>query len=254
MLLRLLSLIAMGSSLALAQAPSPAETKPVPNAESSPEPVKPSVKKLDDTHYQVGEVTFDPKSREIRFPAEVGAPDRTLEFLVVHENGKTYESLLATKISATHLSLALNLLRYLPSRELYPLPNGTGGVSNKFPEVAADVKARARINIEVEWTADGQVRRVPANDWIQHSVKTTAMPAGPWVYGGSEFFEGKYVPETTGDIIAILVAPSALVNYPGKDNDDGNVWTPFANHIPTAGTHVTVIITPVQNTQPLPKP
>ena len=243
MLLRLLSLIAIGSSFALAQAP-----------ESASEPVKPSVKKLDGTHYQIGDVTFDQQSREIRFPAEVGEPNRTLEFLVVHENGKTYESLLSSKISATHLSLAFNLLRYLPSRELYPLPNGRGGVTDKFPEVAADVKARARINIEVEWTADGQVRRVPANDWIQHSAKTTAMPAGPWVYGGSEFFEGKYIPETTGDIIAILVAPSALINYPGKDNDDGNVWTTFAARIPPAGTRVTVIITPIHNTPPLAKP
>lgn len=246
MLLRLLSLIAIGSSLGLAQAPSPADR--------AAEPVKPSVNKLDDTRYQIGEVTFDQKLREIRFPAEVGEPDRTLEFLVVHENGKTYESLLATKISATHLSLALNLLRYQPSRELYPLPNGRGGVTDKFPEVAAEVKASARIAIEVEWTADGKVSRVPINDWIQHLVKTTAMPAGPWVYGGSEFFEGKYVPETTGDLIGILVAPSALINYPGEDNDDGNVWTPFAKRIPAAGTHVTVIIRPAHNTQPLAKP
>jgi hypothetical protein len=243
MLLRLLSLITIGSSLALAQAP-----------EAASEPVKPSVKKLDDTRYQIGDVTFDQKSREIRFPAEVGAPDRTLEFLVVHENGKTYESLLSTKISATHLSLAFSLLRYPQSRELYPLPNGTGGVTDKFPEVAADVKASARINIDVEWTADGKIHRVPANDWVQHSVKTTAMPAGPWVYGGSEFFNGKYVPEMTGDIIGILVAPSALINYPGKDNDNGNIWTTFAKRIPTAGTPVTVILTPAQYTQPLAKP
>jgi hypothetical protein len=80
------------------------------------------------------------------------------------------------------------------------------------------------------------------------------MPAGPWVYGGSEFFNGKYVPEMTGDIIGILVAPSALINYPGKDNDNGNIWTTFAKRIPTAGTPVTVILTPAQYTQPLAKP
>ena len=70
------------------------------------------------------------------------------------------------------------LLRYTASKELYPLPNETGGTSGNFPEVPADVKAAARVTIDVEWTdAEGKVRRVPVNEWIQHAVKTSAMPA-----------------------------------------------------------------------------
>ncbi len=120
-----------------------------------------------------------------------------LEYLIVHQNGKVHESLLSTEVSPTHLNLAFTLLRYPASKELYPLPNETGGVSDKFPEVPADVKAAARVTIDVEWTDDGKVRRVPVNEWIQHAVKATAMPAGPWVYGGSDFHEGKFVAETT---------------------------------------------------------
>ena len=122
------------------------------------------------------------------------------------------------------------------------------------PNRRFDVKAAARVNIEVEWTDDGKVRRVPASDWIQHAVKATAMPAGPWVYNGSEYHEGKYVPEMCGDIIGILVAPSAVLNYPGADNDNGNIWNPFQKRVPPVDTAVTVIITPFPSTPVPPKP
>lgn len=249
---RILLLIPACVSLALAQEkPSP---EPKTDAEPPAEAAKPSVKKIDETHYQVGLVTFDQKTREIRFPAQVNMIEGQLEFLVVHKNGKVHESLFSTEISPTHLNLAFTLLRYPPSRELYSLPNEAGGGSDKFPDVPADVKAAARVGIEVEWTDDGKVRRVPVNEWIQHGEKTTAMPVTTWVYGGSEFYEGKYIPETCGDIIAIYLASSAILNYPGDDNNNDDVWTPFPKRVPAVGSKVTVIITPNQKTPPLPKP
>ncbi len=251
MLLRLLILIPACASLLLAQDAPP--TKPQP-PENTAAPVKPSVKKLDDTHYQIGGVAFDQKTREIRVPTKVNMKEGLLEYLIVHQNGKLHEALLTTEISPTDLNLAFTLLRYSPSRELYPLPDEGGAASSKYPDVPADVKARARVTIDVEWTVDGKVRREPINEWIQHGVKSTPMPAGPWVYGGSEFSEGKFIPETSGDIAAIFLAMSALINYPGNDNNNDDVWTPFTKRIPAEGTTVTVIIAPFQKEKPLPKP
>ncbi len=218
------------------------------------ETVKPSVVKLDGTRYQIGDVIFDEKSREIRFTTKVNMTQGLLEYLIVHQKGKVHEALLITEISPAHLNLAFTLLRYPPSRELYPLPDEAGGISNKFPEVPADVKAAARVKIDVEWTAEEKVRRVPINEWIQHAVKSSAMPAGPWVYTGSDIFEGKFIAETSGDVAAIFLAQSAILNYPGEDHDDDNVWTPFPKRVPAEGTKITVIIAPYQNAKPLPKP
>ncbi|MEY4243485.1 MAG: hypothetical protein RLZZ245_1070 [Verrucomicrobiota bacterium] len=209
---------------------------------------KPSVVQLDASRYQVGEVIFDRKNREIRFPCTVNMTAGLLEYLVVHENGKLHESLLATRTSPTDINLAFTLLRYPPSRELYPLPNSTGGVSGDFPVVPADIKAAARVKIDVEWQEDGKSRRMPVNDWIQHATKTTAMPRGPWVYGGSDFEDGKFVPEITGDIAAIFVIGYSLITYPGQDNNDDTVWLPFTKRIPDEGTNVTVVIAPYSNT------
>lgn len=253
--IRLLAILSACAPLALAQFPAPpAEPEPSPTEEKPAEPAKPSVKKLDETRYQVGQVTFDRKTREIRFPAKVNMTEGLLEFLVVHEKGKLHESLFSTTTSPTDINLAFTLLDYKTSKELYPLPNETGGTSNKFPEVPAAIKAAARVNISAEWKEDGKIRKLTANEMIQHEVKVTAMPPGPWVYGGSDFNEGKFVAETSGDVIAIFLSMAALVNYPGEDNGDDTVWIPFPKRVPEIGTDVTLIITPEQKENPTPKP
>lgn len=249
MIRRLFTLAALAALPVSAQ-----ETQPAVDSPPAEQVVKPSVKKLDATRFQVGEVIFDSKTREIQFPAEVNMIEGALEYLIVHRNGKIHESLFSTTISPTHLNLAFTLLHYQPSKELVPLPNETGGASDKFTEVAADVKAAARVNISVEWEDEGKSRKVPVNEWIQHGVKTTAMPAGPWVYGGSDFFNGKFSAETSGDIVAIYLSPSSLISYPGADYDNDDVWTPFPKRVPPIGTKVTIRIAPNSPIPATPKP
>lgn len=254
MIPRLVINLLAASSLALAQDRSPVEPATLPAPDQAVEPVKPAIKKLDAHRYEVGSVTFDQKTREIRFPAKVNMVEGFLEYLVVHQNGKVHESLLATEVSPTHVNLAFTLLRYPASRELYLLPNDTGGLSDQFPDVPANVKSASRISIEVEWQDSGKTRRSPVNEWIQHEKKNTTMKNGPWVYGGSEFYDGKYVPESCGDIAAIFISQSALINYPGEDNQDDTVWVPFPKRVPSVGTNVTVIIAPYTKPQAASKP
>lgn len=198
---------------------------------------EPIVEKTGETGYRVGLVTFDQKTREIRFPAEVNMAEGLLEFLIVHRNGKVHESLLRTDASPAHLNLAFTLLRYPPSKELEMSPSGPG-------EIPAEVKAGARVRIDVEWDDAGKLRRVPVNEWIQHAVKGSTMPAGPWIYAGSDFQNGKFAAEATGDIAAIFITNSALLNFPGTDNRDDTVWFSFPKRVPSEGTKTTVIIAP----------
>lgn len=247
-------LLSLWPSFADAQDRSPVEPKSLPLPDQKVEPTQPAVEKIDGNRYRIGKITIDKKTREIRFPAKVNMIEGLLEFLVVHENGKVHESLLATDISPTQLNLAFTLLSYRASQELYPLPNGTGGVSNKFPDVPAEVKESARIKIEFEWSEDGKSRKASANEWIQHAVKTSeTMPSGAWVYGGSGFQDGKFNAEVTGDIIAIFLSQAAMINYPGTDNQDDEVWVPYPKRVPEIGTNVTVVITPFSKTDKTPK-
>ncbi len=243
--IQLLMVVLASASLAVGQDEKPKEEV---------KPVKPSVKKLDETRFQIGDVTFDKITREIRFPAKVNMSEGQLEYLIVTATGKTHEALLSTAISPTHLNLALMLLRYMPSKELYFLPTQDGESPIPPTPIPAEVKAAARIAIDVEWTDDGKTRRNPINEWIQHGVTETAMPAGPWVYGGSSVENGQYVPESTGDIAAIFLSYDAIINYPGEDNGNDDMWAALAKRVPDDGTNITIIIAPYKNSKPIPKP
>ena len=226
------------SSLALAQDDHPVVPAPAAVPANSP------VKQLDEFRLQIGGVTLNQRTREIRFPTKVNrTAERALEYLVVMPHGKTHESLLVTDISPTHLNLAFTLLRFPASPELFYLLDAKGEMTENHPVVTAVAQAAARIDIDVEWDDHGTTRRLPVNEWIQQVVKTTAMAAGPWLYTGSEISDGKYLPEITGDIAAIMVDPSATINYPGSDNGD-NVWCAYPNRVPPTDTPVTLIITP----------
>ena len=248
-------LLAAFSSFAPAQDQPPAPAPAPPATQNQPpDPAPPPIEKLDDSRYRIGTLTLNQKTREIRFPTKVNMAEGLLEYILCMQKGKVHEALLVTDISPTHLNLAFTLLRYPASDELFSLPDKTGRLTNKFPSVPATVKSAARIAIDVEWNdpAD-KTRRLHINEWIENNVKKTTMLAGPWLYTGGRFNEGKYVPEMTGDIAAIMVVPEAIINYPGSDNGD-NVWFALRKHVPPVGTPVTVIITPYSNSNPVPKP
>jgi len=237
MIRRLTLVVCAVSSLALAQDERPAT--PAPAAA----PASPPVKQLDDFRYQIGGVTLNQRTREIRFPTKVNMAEGLLEYLLVMPKGKTHESLLVTEICPTHLNLAFTLLRFPASPELFCLLDTKGEMTQNHPVVTAVVQVAARIDIDVEWDDHGKIRRIPVNEWIQQVVKTTAMAAGPWLYTGSEITDGQYLPEMTGDLVAIMLDPSALINFPGPDTGD-NVWYAYPKRVPPADTPVTLIITP----------
>ena len=223
----------------------PVEPRTLPAPDQPVAETEPSIKELDAERLQIGEVIFNRKTREIRFPAAVNmAGNELLEFAIVHSKGKVHESLLLTEVSPTHLNLAFKLLRYQASAEFYPILDEDGTVSNKFPEVSDEVKAASRIDISVEWKQDGKERRAKLREWISHGSTGEAMAADPWVYGGSGIYEGKFMAEGSGDIAAIFLSNTALINFSGEDNNSDEVWLPFPKRVPPEGTKVTVTIAP----------
>jgi hypothetical protein len=260
MIRHLIPLVFAGSSLAFAQDRPAAETTPdvkpaAPPTDLQPaDPTQPQVRKLDEFRYQIGNVTLDQKNREIRFPTKVNMSEGLLEYLIVLQHGKIHEALLLTEISSVHLNLAFTLLRFPPSRELFSTIDETGHMTGLYPDVPAAVRAGARIALDVEWDDNGKTRRVPINEWLQNSTKGTPMPPSPWLYCGADFYEGKFVPEMTGDITSICIAPAALINYASTDNQTDTVWVGTPKQIPPVGTPVTLIITPYSTTRPLAKP
>ena len=250
---RILLLIPACVSISLAQEIAPVKPEQPPAKDDAAAPVKPSVTKLDDTRYQIGGVILDRKSREIRFPAKVNMAEGLIEYMIILQKGKAHEALLITPIVPTELNLAFVLLSYPPSPELFSQINETGHPTGIYPEVPAPVRAAARITMEVEWSENGTTRRVHINEWLRDKAKDAALAPGPWLYTGSSYSEGKFIPDLSGDIASIKLDPYAMINYPGTDNE-GVVWFAFPKRVPPVGTDVTVIITPYFKSKPHPTP
>ena len=254
MIPRFLLVIPACVAISLAQEITPVKPEVPPAKDAAAEPVKPSVTKLDETRYQIGGVVLDRKSREIRFPAKVNMAEGLIEYMIILQKGKAHEALLITPIVPTELNLAFVLLSYPPSPELFSQINETGHPTGIYPEVPAPVRAAARITMEVEWSENGTTRRVPINEWLRDKAKDAALAPGPWLYTGSSFYEGKFIPDLSGDIASIKLDPYAMINYPGPDNEQGVVWFAFPKRVPPVGTELTVIITPYFKSKPLPTP
>ena len=216
-------------------------------AAAAPAAVKPTLVQLDATRFKLGDVEFDKQTRAIRFPAVFNQREGLLEYVLVHAVvGKTHESLLRTSINATHLNLALRLLRYESSPELFPLRD-EGHPTGLFPRVDAKTKAAARVEIRMLWKLDDTEHSAAVNELIVNTKNDKPMPAGPWVYGGSIVHEGRFVAEMTGDIVAILTNEAAIFNYPGASNQQGDNygdWFALTKSVPPIGTPLTVEIRP----------
>ena len=202
---------------------------------------------LDENRIKIGEVELNKQTRLITFPAVFNQREGLLEYVIVHDKGKVHESLLRTSINATHLNLALKLLRYQNSPELFPLRDEEGFPSGLMPAVAPAVKAAARVEIRMLWKDGDTAHSATVNECINNTKTEKVMAPGPWIYGGSAFYEGHFVAEMTGDIVAILTNEAAIFNYPGDSNkvgDNYGDWFVLTKAVSAIGTPVTVQIGP----------
>lgn len=207
-----------------------------------PAPKKPQIKKINDNEYQIGKVHIDKSAREISFGAGVNLTEGLLEFVIVNQKGKIHESLFISDISPLNLNIAIKLLGLKESPELFELVDEDYRPTGEFPDVPAKTKAAARMDIFVEWGKEK--KRVALNDLITNNVTEKSMDPGPWLYTGSYVHEGKFKAEVTGDLVAIYTSQPAMINYPGKDRDNDDVWITNSKRTPAEGTVVKIIIKP----------
>ena len=215
------------------------------NADKSTEQKKTALKDLGEGKYSIGLIQFDANTRRISFPAEVNQIEGLLEFAIVHEKGKIHESLLTTKASSLNLNIALKLLRYQSSPELFPELDEKFESTGKYPIVPEAQKTASRLKILVSWQKDSKTVETSLNELLYHTSTEEAMKPDPWVYQGSYMHENAFKAETSGDIVAVFITRSSLVNFSGKDNETDDPWTGNIKRVPPVTTPVTVTFAPL---------
>jgi len=182
--------------------------------------IKPKVVQLEDGRLDLGGVIVDPEKQTATFPVQLNDSNdsEVIEYLLVHENGKTHESLLRTTVQPFHLHTAMLLLGIeragAPPRDTPP-----ENVDDEWLAQAPPAEGRA-----VTMVAIVNGKRLAPEDWILDEKRGQTMRPGQWVYNGSYFRGVAFMAEADGSIAAIIADPAALLNCTDPQRIDDNNW------------------------------
>lgn len=190
----------------------------------------PPVRQLSPGRFQVGEVRFDHTERTIGFPAAVNLREGNLEYVIVHANGKTHESLLRTTAEPLHVQLAFLLL------------GARGAGATALPLDPAEKLPGETVRVELSWLADGKTNRMPAEEFVHDRNTGRALSRGPFVYTGSRIREDGFAAQLDGSIVSLITDADALVNNPRRGREDDDNWLVRTNGLPPLHTPVEVTI------------
>lgn len=203
------------------------------------------LKKLSATEYDLDGIRINSATREIRIPTKVELKDAPIEYMLVHDTGKTHESILVTPVSPTAIQMALLLANYQAATEGMLAKVPAEERPTDWKEEAPSKPGANRVKITVEWQANGITKTAPLADWVQN-VDTRKPPTDldTWIFNGSYVDQRGFVGESEGSIIAVWLDRAALLNSSAQGAWRDELWISLPANIPDEGTPVTVIITP----------
>ncbi len=186
----------------------------------------PAMVKISPGVYQLGKMRLDKGARSLSFPATVNMDDGQVEYLLVAPHGSAHESLLCTDVHASDIHFAMLLLgakgapRTTSPTGRPPVPAHIDAESLKnAPTPRGDL-----IQITVKWRQADQENTAHIEDWLFNSDTHKAMERGPWIYSGSMLVGSTFLAQAEGNLAAVVLNSSALINNPRSGNTNDKVW------------------------------
>ncbi len=219
----------------------PAQQPPGLSDEKPPAP--PTIRETSPEVFQVGGVKLEKSARRVSFLAKLNMTDGPLEYLLVTTMGKTHESVLKTDIAPHHLQVAMLLLG-AKGMQVAPLTNApSGGPITQGNAVRNPPLPGEPVHIGVSWTLDGKRQQRRIEELAYNKRAKAPMPKGEFTFTGSRVWQGKFIAQTEGSLIAIVTDPDAVFNNPLPDRDVDDTWVVRKQDVPPLDTPVEVSIT-----------
>lgn len=216
------------------------------------EAAKKRIKKTGPSDYELGPIKISSATREVRVPTVLNMTEGILEYALVHESGKTHESLLRTPVSPSELNVALLLCHFEPhvkeAAQYLPEPSETTKARMALP---MEKEGANQMKLTVEWTDKaGKAQSAPMAAWVRD--KKSGKPASPdhWTYTGSFISQTGFAAEHDGSHIAIYFDLVSLVNLPDRNNVNDENWYVETSAVPPIDTPVTLVFSPIAGTAP----
>lgn len=202
----------------------------------------PAVAMSADGRPELGVVRVDARDRSFRFPIEINQRTGLVEYALVHQRGKTHESLFRTAAEPLHIHLALLLL------------GGKPAYSARLPVDLLQELPGEPVLIDVAWEEDGAPVVKPLSSFLVTTNDIAPLVAGPWAYNGSMMLDTGLAAQSEGSIISLYLDPSALINNPrpGRENDELHRPNPAA--LPPATATLELVVRLAKNREERPEP
>ena len=182
-------------------------------------------------------IWLDPKNKQVVLIGEACKAGYPLEFFATYSN-RSYEAVVALNVTPRFIHAALMAVGAKPGHPArfqpdFSPPTGT------------------EIAIELRWKDGKGIHSAPAGDWVR-DIKTKRPLAMNWVFAGSQFIKDEETGKESyqadgGDMICVLSLPGAMLDLPlhGSRDLESRSFEAFAEHLPPAGTPVTILLKPV---------
>jgi len=182
--------------------------------------------------FRLGDIEINKKNKNISFPAAVNMDKGLLEYALVRTGGKTHESLLRTNIEPYNLQIAFLLLGFEPTDR--PL-RGQGDPDKPRGEP---------IEISISYDKVGKLVTIKPEEWMvqKNKDKDTDIKKLEWVYTGSVIWNGRFMTQMEGSIIAVYHDPVALIDNASEGGESDKIWFVKGGAAPPPGTPVKVTI------------
>lgn len=210
------------------QAPGSSPAEPVPHPSA--------------IEFQPG-VRIDWRTRQVEVQGRVILREGPIELFACSPRTREHESIVCIDARPMHVFQALGLIGLTPGH-----PSRFEPQTREYRPATGDP-----VEIEVQYTTDGQVRREPISRWMRHARTGDPARAGsdvedmPWVFAGSYLTDhGVFAADPEGTVISLVDFGSSLIALPEYHSDsNAELWLePATERIPPLMTRCTLIFRP----------
>ena len=175
-----------------------------------------TLEKIGKDKFRFGDVIIDQRKRVVEFNATSNQKNGLIEYALVHESGKTHESLFRTKIRPQILHACLLLLKHTQTDRFF---------ENLWSENPEKIDfSRSVIKTEVRWDQNGSQEKFSLEELSINTKNNSKLKEGSFIFTGSKKIEDTYLADVSGSIIAVYADEDAVINSSDHDSNNDDVW------------------------------
>ena len=190
----------------------------------------PEISEINPGQFQFGQILIEKENREFSLPAICNQTSGLIEYALVHNQGKTHESLFCTPVNPKLIHATFLLLKENPQLEFFKLLENGG----------TNIAQIRTIQIFVEWEQNGTLCKEELNSMIRNQYAQRMLSQNAFVFTGSKVIEGVYLAEEDGSIVAVYHDSRATLNSRDDESDSDDVWLPNPEKMPPKELPVTI--------------